>query len=42
MLDRFDIKYLREELEKLKTIHRSIKSIVETIERIISRAGKTY
>ena len=40
MLDRFDIKYLKEELEKLKTIHLSIKRVVETIERILRRAGK--
>ena len=42
MLDRFDIKYLREELEKLKTVHKSVKRISETIERIIQRAGKKY
>ena len=39
MLDRFDAKYLKEEIEKLRSISRSIKTIVEKIEKIMRKAG---
>ena len=39
MLDRFDVERIKEEIEKLRNISRSIEIIIQKIEKLMRRAG---